>query len=149
MKREIDYDIREGQLLLGVLFMVLGFIFYGCLLAGLGSMGSTHKDCQQLTVVIILCACVPMMAWMTFLNDPNGPVARTLSMIPLFAPISMMLRLGLADVPWWEPALSLVIMLLSIWAAVKLSAKPFRVGTLMYGKRPGLREIFKVLRQPT
>jgi len=149
VKHEIDYDIREGQLLLGVLFMVLGFVFYGCLLAGLGSMGSTYKDCQQLTVVIIMCACVPMMAWMTFLNDPNGPVARTLSMIPLFAPISMMLRLGLADVPWWEPALSLVILLLSIWGAVKLSAKLFRVGTLMYGKRPGLREIFKVLRQPT
>lgn len=149
VKHEIEYDIREGQLLLGMLFMVLGFVFYGCLLAGLGSMGSTYKDCQQLTVVIIMCAVVPVMAWMTFLNDPNGPVARTLSMIPLFAPISMMLRLGLADVPWWEPALSLVIMLLSIWGAVKLSAKLFRVGTLMYGKRPGLREIFKAIRQPS
>ena len=148
VKQQIDYDVRVGQLILGVVFMVLGFLFYGCLLAGLGSMGSTYKDCQQLTVAIILCACVPIMGWMTFLNEPNGTVARVLSMIPLFSPIAMMLRLGLADVPLWEPALSLVIMLLSIWGAIKLSAKLFRVGTLMYGKRPGLREIWKAIRQP-
>lgn len=149
VKQQVDYDIRVWQLVLGVLFMVLGFIFYGCLLTGLGSMGSTYKDCQQLTVVVILCACVPMMAWMSFLNDPNGTVARVLSLIPLFSPIGMMLRLGVADVPMWEPALSLVILVVSIWGAVKLSAKLFRVGTLMYGKRPGPREIWKALRQPT
>ena len=57
-------------------------------------------------------------------------------------------RLGyLADMLWWKPALSPCIMLLSIWGAVKVSAKLFRVGTLMYGKRPSLREIFKAIRQ--
>ena len=71
------------------------------------------------------------------------------ALLPTGQEILILLRLGLADVPWWEPALSLVIMLLSIWGAVKLSAKLFRVGTLMYGKRPGLREILKAIRQPT
>lgn len=144
----IEFDVPIGRLVLGGSFVVLGFVFYGCLLAGFGSMGSTYKESQQLTVGIILFACVPMMAWMTFINDPNGMVARVLSMIPLFAPIAMMLRLGVGQIPAWEVAASLVILLLSIWGAVKLSAKLFRVGTLMYGKRPGLREIWKAVRQP-
>ncbi len=148
VQQPIDYDINVWQLVLGGLFVVLGFVFYGCLLVGLGSMGSTYKDCQQLTVVIILFAVVPMMGWMTFMNAPNGTAARVLSLFPLFAPIGMMLRLGFADVALWEPALSLVILLLSIWGAVKVSAKLFRVGTLMYGKRPGPREIWKAIRQP-
>ena len=61
----------------------------------------------------------------------------------------MMLRLGVGDIPAWEVVASLIILLLSIWAAVKLSAKLFRIGTLMYGKRPGLREIWRAVRQPT
>jgi len=115
-RQTINYDFHVWQISIGVLFVVLGFIFYGCLLAGVGSMGSTYKDCQQLTVAIILCACVPLMTMITFINDPNGIVAKVMSMIPLFSSLAMMLRLEIADsVPWWEVVASLAILLLSIW----------------------------------
>lgn len=142
-----EVEINIGQLILGVGFVLLGFIFYGCLLAGMGSLGSNYKDCQQLSVAVILCACVPMMVPMIFFSAPNGIIARILSMVPLFSPVSMMLRLGITDVPWWEVTLSLVILLVSIWFAIKLSARLFRAGTLMQGKRPGIFEIWKVMTQ--
>ena len=69
-------------------------------------------------------------------------------MIPLFSPVAMMARLGIDDVPIWEILLSLAILLASIYLAIKIAAKLFRVGTLMQGKRPGIREIWKVLTQP-
>ena len=58
LKETFDYDINVMNLVIGTIFVLLGFIFYGCLLAGLGSLGSNYKDCQQLSVAVILCACV-------------------------------------------------------------------------------------------
>lgn len=148
LRETFDYDINVVNLVIGTIFVLLGFIFYGCLLAGLGSLGSNYKDCQQLSVAVILCACVPFMLPTVFLSNPNGVIARVLSMIPLFSPVAMMARLGIDDVPVWEILLSLAILLASIYLAIKVAAKLFRVGTLMQGKRPGIREIWKVLTQP-
>ncbi len=148
LKETFDYDFNVLNLAVGTFFVLLGFVFYGCLLAGLGSLGSNYKDCQQLSVAVILCACVPFMLPTVFLSNPNGMIARVLSMIPLFSPVAMMARLGVGDVPWWEVAISLAILLLGIYLAIKISARLFRVGTLMQGKRPGIRDIWKVLTQP-
>lgn len=148
LKESFDYDFNTMNLVIGTMFVLLGFVFYGCLLAGLGSLGSNYKDCQQLSVAVILCACVPFMVPTVFISNPDGMIARTLSMIPLFSPVAMMARLGLSDVAWWEILLSVSILLLSIFFAIKISAKLFRAGTLMQGKRPGLRDIWKVLTQP-
>lgn len=148
LQETFDYDINVLNLVIGTVFVLLGFVFYGCLLAGLGSLGSNYKDCQQLSVAVILCACVPFMLPTVFLSNPNGMIARALSMIPLFSPVAMMARLGIDNVPTWEILLSLAILLASIYLAIKIAAKLFRVGTLMQGKRPGIREIWKVLVQP-
>ncbi|MEM7453584.1 MAG: ABC transporter permease [Planctomycetota bacterium] len=148
MSQVIEYQVNWFQLGIGCVFVLLGFVFYGCLLAGMGSLGSSYKDCQQLSVAVILCACVPMMAPMVFISNPNGTVAQVLSMIPLFSPVSMMMRLGVDKVPMWEVAVSFVILLVSIYFAIKLAARLFRAGTLMQGKRPGIKEIWKVLTQP-
>ncbi len=147
VREHFDYDIHWVQMGIGCLFVLLGLVFYGCLLAGLGSMGSTYKDCQQLTVSVILCACVPFMAIASFASNPDGWVARLLSWIPLFSPGSMMLRTGLTVVPWWDVGLSLILLLGGIWLATKVSARWFRAGTLMVGKKPGIREIWQALRQ--
>ncbi len=149
VQQPFEYELNLFQLGIGVVFILLGFVFYGCLLAGMGSLGSSYKDCQQLSVVVILFACVPMMAPMIFVTSPNGMVARVLSMVPLFSPVAMMMRLGVTKVPWWEVIVSFLILLVSIYLAIKFSARLFRAGTLMQGKKPGIREIWKVLTQPT
>ena len=143
----IEYDINIIQLLISGVFMITGFLFYGSLLTGMGSLGSTYKDCQQLSIVVMLFACIPMMMWMHFLSDPNGMVPRVLSFIPLFSPVGMTLRLGAGDIPMWEVALSFVILVVSTWFAVKIAARLFRAGTLMQGKSPGVRGIWKALTQ--
>ncbi len=148
MKEFVDYDIDVTQLAISGVFMVLGFMFYGSLLAGMGSLGSTYKDCQQLSAAVILCACLPMMIFTVFIQDPNALLPRILSFIPLFSPVGMALRLGAGEIATWEIGLSFVILLISILVAIKISARLFRAGTLMRGKPPGIREIWKVLTQP-
>lgn len=149
LQESFEYDFNVLNLSIGMVFVLAGFIFYGCLLAGLGSLGSNYKDCQQLSVAVILCACVPFMVPTVFLSNPNGIIAQVLSMVPLFSPVAMMARLGCGDVPMWEIVLSFAILVASIYFAVKISAKLFRVGTLMQGKRPGIRDIWKVLVEST
>ncbi len=147
MNEFVDYDVNLLQLAISGIFMVTGFMFYGSLLAGMGSLGSTYKDCQQLSAAVIICACVPMMFFHAFLSDPNTIAPRTLSMIPFFSPVGMTLRLGSGDVAMWEVGLSFLILVVATWFAVKIAARLFRAGTLMRGKIPGIREIWKVLIQ--
>ena len=143
----IDYELRIMPLVYSSVLMILGFIFYGCLLAGFGSMGSTHKDVQQLAAIPSLLACIPFMFATVLLGSPNGIIARIMSVIPFFSPIAMTFRLGVTDVPLWDVGVTILILLISIFLAVKFSARLFRAGVLMQGKRPGLKVIWKVLTQ--
>ena len=143
----IDYELRIMPLVYSSVLMILGFIFYGCLLAGFGSMGSTHKDVQQLAAIPSLLACIPFMFATVLLSSPNGIIARIMSVIPFFSPIAMTFRLGVTDVPLWDIGVTILILLISIFLAVKFSARLFRAGVLMQGKRPGLKVIWKVLTQ--
>ena len=147
MSEAIDYDLRVMPLIYSGVLMILGFIFYGCLLAGFGSMGSTHKDVQQLAAIPSLLACIPFMFATVLLSSPNGLIARIMSVIPFFSPVAMTFRLGVTDVPLWDVGVTILTLLLSIFLAVKFSARLFRAGVLMQGKKPGLKVIWKVLMQ--
>ncbi|MEM9413630.1 MAG: ABC transporter permease, partial [Planctomycetota bacterium] len=143
----IPYEFKWMPMIYSLVLMVLGFVFYGCMLAGLGSMGSSYKDCQQLSVAPILLACAPLMAPLIFLSSPDGRMAQVISMIPFFSPIAMTMRLGVYEVPLWEIGLAALILIVSIFLAIKFSARLFRVGVLMQGKRPGLGLIWQVISQ--
>ena len=149
IQQTIPYEFKWLPMLYSIVLMVLGFVFYGCILAGLGSLGSSYKDCQQLSVAPILLACAPLMAPLIFLSSPDSTIAQVISMIPFFSPIAMTMRLGVYDVPLWEIGLAAVILLISIFLAIKFSARLFRAGVLMQGKRPGLSVIWQVLTQPS
>jgi ABC-2 type transport system permease protein len=88
----------------------------------------------------------PMFFIAVLLAEPNGILARVLSFIPITAPITMMLRVSAASVPWWEIALSIVVLAASLPLIIRMSGKIFRVGILMYGKRPTLIEIMRWVR---
>jgi ABC-2 type transport system permease protein len=141
----VDYEINVIQLAMSVVFMLVGFVFYGGFLAGLGSLGSSYKDCQQLSAVVIVSACVPLFLLTTFLSSPNGMAAKVLSWVPFFSPIGMSLRLGATEVAWWEVIGSLLLLVFSTWLALKIAAKLFRAGTLMRGKAPSVLQIWRVL----
>ena len=132
-----------------LVFYVLGFLLFGVLLMGTGSLGQNLKEVQQYGMMWSLASVVPIIFWTLLVAEPNGVLARVLSFIPLTAPATMFLRLHSIDPPaWWETALSAAVLAVSAWVALKLMAKLFRVGLLLYGKRPTIPEILKLLRRP-
>jgi len=131
---------------LGVVYYVLGYTLYAILMAGVGALGTTMRESQQLAGIFSFFAAVPYMLSGFLFANPNMLIARVLSYFPLTAPTMMMLRLPLAEVPWVDVAGSIVALLLSIPAALWVGAKLFRVGLLIYDKRPTVKEIWFILR---
>jgi ABC-2 type transport system permease protein len=133
-------------LLLGMVYYVLGYMLYAILMASVGALGATMQESQQLAGVFSFFAAIPYMLSGLLFASPNALLPRVLSFFPLTAPTMMLLRLPLAEVPWVDVAGSIVVLLFSIPAALWMGAKLFRVGLLIYGKRPTLKEIWGILR---
>ena len=130
-----------------LLFYVLGFLLYAAVFSVVGSMCSTEQDAQQLQGLITLPMVLPIMFLMLIIQNPNGVFAAVLSIVPLTAPMVMLARIVLFDPPAWQVAASLVVLVASIYGAVAFSARVFRVGILMTGKRPSLREVVRWYRR--
>lgn len=132
-----------------LVFYLLGYLLFGVLLTGTGSLGQNLKESQQYGMMWSMGSVIPMSMMWVLLNDPNGLPARVLSFVPLTAPVTMFLRLNSTDPPsGLEVLLIAGVLAVSVWISLKLMAKIFRVGLLLYGKRPTIPEILKVLRRP-
>ena len=130
-----------------LLFFILGFMMLGSLMTGTGALGTNARESQQLaTIWSMLTIMPPAFTWMGILDNPTGTLARILGWFPLTAPITMMLRLGTGKVPWWDVLVSIVLLCGGVVLALRVSGGLFRLGLLMYGKRPTLREIVRQLR---
>jgi ABC-2 type transport system permease protein len=143
-----EFSIPIGPFLYALPYFLLGYLMFASLMAGAGSLGNTQKESQQITTWFTLPAILPVFVFMpAILAEPNGMVARLLSYIPLTSPFTMMMRLPSEQVPWWEFPLTLGILALTTVFAIRLGAKLFRLGALMYGKRPNLPELWRWLRE--
>ena len=139
----LDFKLFFGCLL----FFVLGFLMLGSLMTGTAALGTTAREGQQMaTIWSTLTIMPPAFTWMGVLDAPNGALARALGWFPLTAPITMMLRLGTGQVPWWDVLVSACCLVIGVYLAIRVAAGLFRLGLLMYGKRPSLKEIFRQLR---
>jgi ABC-2 type transport system permease protein len=134
-----EISIGFGFLLLA--FFILGFTFYASLYAAVGASVNTEQEAQQAVQPLL----IMLVATAVFINpillNPTGRLAFVMSMLPFSAPIIMPLRLTLVTVPWIELAGSIVAIALSCVIAVWVAARIYRVGLLMYGKRPTLKEM--------
>jgi len=139
-------DLRWSQLVVALVFFLLGFLLFGTLMAGCGALGNNYRESQQLSLIWTMSAVSPFFVMTFLMQQPNGTLARVLSYIPLTASVTMMLRTSSAAVPSWDIALSAVILAASLLFFVRLGGKLFRVGVLMYGKRPSLVEIVRWLK---
>jgi len=128
-----------------IVFFIGGYMIYASLFAAIGSMVNAQEDTQQFMLPITLLILFALYAGMYSVQNPNGPLAFWTSIIPLSSPIVMMTRLPF-DVPLWEKLLSVGLLFITVFLMVKLSAKIYRTGILMYGKKPDLKEIWKWLR---
>jgi ABC-2 type transport system permease protein len=127
-------------------YYILGYFLFATIYAGIGSMFNSEEDAQQLMGVANLFLIAPMVLLMPVMKNPDGTMATVLSLIPFFSPILMYLRIAVQMPPAWQIALSIVIMLATIVLMIWLVAKIYRVGILMYGKKPTIPEIARWLR---
>jgi ABC-2 type transport system permease protein len=129
-----------------LIFFALGFVLYAAMYAAAGSAVTSEQEAQQLAFPLMLPLFVPIVFILPILTDPLGATARTLSLIPLMSPVVMPMRAVATDVPLWEIAASMGLLVLGTAAVVWLAGKIYRVGILSTGKKPSMRELVRWLR---
>jgi len=138
---------RSEVFILGLVYYLLGFLVYAVLMGAVGALGTTMQESQQLAGIFSLMAAIPLMLGGFMFSNPNMPLLRALSWFPLTAPTMMLLRLPMAEVPVVDVVGSIVVLLISIPVLLWAGAKVFRMGLLMYGKRPSLAQVVRALRE--
>lgn len=136
-----DVSLGTGAVLLA--FFVLGFMFYAGLFAAVGATVNSEQEAQQAQMPVVLLLVTSIMFVQNVLLQPDGKLSRILSMLPFSAPIVMPLRMTVAPVPALDVTLALLSVSLGACASVWLAGRIYRVGLLMYGKRPSIREVFR------
>lgn len=129
-------------------FFLAGYVVFGVTNAGIGAATTSYREASQISMLLLVPgAVVPLWMFMLIAGAPDGPLARVLSLIPITAPITMMLRIGATDIGVAEILASLAVTILGGLLLLWGSARVFRAGLLMYGQRMDLRRVFAVLRQ--
>jgi len=128
-----------------ILFFIGGYLMYASLFAAIGAMVNSQEDTQQYITPIMILIIFATYTGFFSAQNPDGPLAFWSSLFPLTSPIVMMIRVPFG-VPWWQMLLSIALLFITVILIVKLAAKIYRVGILMYGKKPSFGEIVKWLK---
>jgi ABC-2 type transport system permease protein len=126
-----------------IALFLLGFILYASWYALIGAAFNSPQEAQQLASIGVFFVVVPWMVFAPVLNDPDSTMATVISLIPLFTPMIMMLRIAVKMPPAWQLALAYTLTILADLGMVWLCARVYRIGILMYGKKPSLKEIWR------
>lgn len=125
-----------------LLFLVGGYLFYSSIYAAIGSAVDNIQDASQLTTIAVLPIILGMVLSPSVVNDPMSTYATWVSIIPFTSPMVMMARIPFG-IPFWEIAVSIVLLYLTFLFMIWLAAKIYRVGIFMYGKKPTLTELIR------
>lgn len=128
-----------------ILYFIGGYMLYAAIFAAIGSAVDSQEDTQQFVAPVTIFMVFALYAGIYSVENPDGPLAFWGSLIPFTSPIVMMVRLPF-DVPFWEKLLSVVLLYASFIGIIWISAKIYRVGILMYGKKINLKEMIKWIR---
>ncbi|HEX9148768.1 MAG TPA: ABC transporter permease, partial [Thermoanaerobaculia bacterium] len=129
-----------------LLFFLLGYFLYASIYTAIGAPFNTDQEAQQLSMIPSMLIIGGMAVYPSVMNSPNGPVAVFASLFPFTAPLIMYLRTAIAEPPVWQIALCIVILILSTIGMAWIAGRIYRVGILMYGKKPTLPEILRWIR---
>jgi ABC-2 type transport system permease protein len=135
-----------GAMAIVVLYFVLGFFFYASLYAAVGAMVSSEQDTQQVQMPVTMLLVIGALTLQVVSNAPRGSAAAIMTMIPFWSSMLMPMRYVLGGATLSEVAISLGILLVSTVVVVRAAAKIYRMGVLMYGKRPSPQELLRWLR---
>ena len=138
--------ISGGLLAVYLSFFVLGFFLYSAAYAAVAATVSTQQEAQQAALPVTMCIVVGLIMMFGLLDEPNGTLARTMSLIPLFAPFVTPVRYSLSPLPLMEVLASAGLTALGVLAVAWVAGRIYRVGILMYGKRASVMEILRWVR---
>ena len=128
------FELPPSILVWGIVFFLLGYAVYASLMAALGALVPNLKEGSQSTIVVIWPTIVPMFLISILIEQPHGALATGLSLFPLTAPMTMMLRLSAGGVPWWQPLLAAGLLLITVYFILRAVARVFRAQYLLSGQ---------------
>lgn len=140
------FSLPTGFLIWALLYFLLGYLLYASLMAALGALAPSMREGQQFTFVIMLPLMIPLWLVNVFAQTPNAPLAVVLSLFPLTAPVAMMARLAATGVPFWQPLVGLILLVMTAYLTVAATARLFRAQTLLSGATLTPRRIWSALR---
>lgn len=135
--------LAPSTYLIAVFYFLVGYFFFASFMLGIGSLLSTYQEANQWAAMISLSAMFPFFMLSAIVDQPNGPLAVVLSIFPWTSPVTMMMRLPSGGVPLYQLLLSMSLLLISTIIMLRLAARVFRIGLLLYGKTPNLPEILR------
>lgn len=140
------FNMPAEILVYTILFYLLGYFMYAFLYGALGSLASRTEDINTSIMPIVLVFMVAMFVAIFGMVTPDAVLVTVASMVPFLSPMAMFVRICMTDVPFYQILISIVLMLLTIIGIGWLSARIYRIGILMYGKPPHIRELVRILR---
>jgi ABC-2 type transport system permease protein len=135
--------VPVAMVVVALAYFLLGFFLYAAMFAAVGAMVNSEAEARQAQVPVVLLLMVPTVLMIAIVAEPDGSWARWLSQVPLTAPIAMPVRYAAGPVPITQLAVSLLVLAVAVVAVVWVAGRIYRVGILMYGKKPGLREVLR------
>jgi ABC-2 type transport system permease protein len=139
-------QVSPSFLILCVVYFILGYLLFAVISTGIGAISPSAREGQQLATIFTLGAVAPLWISSLIMLFPNNPAFVALTIFPITAPVTLMMRLGATDVPAWQIMASVLVLAGSIIGGLLLTTRIVRTFLLMYGKRPGLREIIRNFR---
>jgi len=139
-------QLPANFLVLAVVYFILGYLLFAVLSAGIGAISSSSREGQQLIGILTLPLLIPIWFMSLIILFPDNPIWVVLTIFPITAPVEVLVRLGVSEIPAWQLAASITVLALSIIGALLLTSRVFRTYLLMYGKRPKFGEIIRSLR---
>jgi ABC-2 type transport system permease protein len=142
----VSFAITPVQIAFFILFFLLGYVLYSSVAAALGAMTSSEQELQQLNMFLMLPLIACSVVILRVVRDSDGLLAKAFSFFPFCTPLIMYVRIAVHQPPAWQIALSIVGLIVTILAVLWFASRIYRVGILMYGKKPNLPEILRWLK---
>jgi ABC-2 type transport system permease protein len=141
-----NLQVTPGFLVLCVVYFVLGYLLFAVISTAIGAVTSSAREGQQLATIFTLSAVAPLWVSSLIMLFPNNPAFIVLTIFPTTAPVTLMMRLGATEVPAWQIAASIFVLIIAIVGGMLLTVRIVRTFLLMYGKRPKLGDVIRNLR---
>ena len=141
----VDFELRTSLLTWAIIYSFLGYAMYGSLMAGLGALSPDIKDARSTSIVILSPLILGYMMNIFIQNNPDGPLAVIVSLFPLTAPVTMIIRMTMTTVPVWQSVLAALLMVITAFLIIRAVSRLFRAQILLSGQAPSVRRYYRSL----